>query len=206
VARDYFSDIALEDGRTLRLGGEDAEEFRFIDLRGQREPDCGGRSQFKPVFATDTLVVTQAHYDRYLSDSAMRVCLRATGRDPVAISTVGQDDEQLTVVGADREWVVITDIWCWKECLHAVWALQAGTGRRAEQQLPANLPQARQPLAVNEAGVAAWVADADGAARLYAGGNELDSGPPGSLASLRFTGTTLTWTNAGVPKSAEVAL
>lgn len=213
LARGTFRGIALEDHRTLRLLGDTGWEY--IDLRPGREPSCGGRSRFRPVLETPELVVTEAFYPDLEEPSySLRVCRRADGRDPVVGSTFGlfPDGASFHVVGAIRDWAVIVDIYgARRGASYRVFAAQAGTGRRGlsaglSEDRP-GVPSSRLPFAVSDGGLVAWVSERDGAERLVTptagipSYQVLDTGGPGSLRDLAFTGTTLTWTHDGVPRS-----
>jgi hypothetical protein len=221
VARGAFEGIALEDDRTLRLTDDDG--YAYVDLRPPpgREPDCGGRERLKPVFESAEVIITQASYgDPEEADLSLRACRRADGRDPVVASLFSAfpDGRWLHVAGADRDWVLVVENFCGRGgCSWDVRAAQAGSGRRGPLATFGRTghpdddpwyPEESALLAVSDTGLSAWVSEVDGVARLVAIVRDdryrvLDTG--GSLRDLAFSGSVLTWTHDGEPRSADLS-
>jgi hypothetical protein len=214
VATGDIDTLGIEDDRTLRI--RVFERYRYIEIRPLREPRCGAREQFRPIFETATVLVTRATYGKRRQGMSVRVCRRADGRDPV-VATVYDEVPSLDVAGADRDWVVLVESRCLNpQCAYVVGAFEAGSGRRgpgARFLWPPDIedvliPEPGRLVAVSAGGVAAWVSVVDGVERLVVPrrrrAHVLDSGAPGAIRDLAFAGTRLTWTNDGVPRSAEV--
>jgi len=121
----------------------------------------------------------------------------------VASTLGGGEDEELDVGGVDGAWVLFKDSFL-RECRFTLYTVKAGSGRRGHLYDTLYEPHTGLPLAINEDGVAAWVANDGDTAWLLAANKRIDSGPPGAIANLELTGTHLTWTNGGVAKSAEI--
>ena len=207
--------VDVEDGRTLRLdmgGGYD-----FIDLDPASQPGCPERERFRPVLQTAAVTVTRADYAANSMDVtrlAYRICSSATGRDHAAASLIGRgfSADGLDVAGADAEWVLFTSSSCFRGCSGEVFTARADPDRRLVQAISGSgssgFPGPRAPLAIrHEDGRAAWVTPRDDAVALVLGradgrARTLDTGPPSSIAALRFEGTELRWERDGQPRSA----
>jgi hypothetical protein len=218
VSRVRYGAVALEDDRTLRLSRGDAD-LAYLDLRPGRRPEpyCGGRSRFRRVLRTRHVVVSRARYvtsDRWWD--AIRACRRSDGRDPLIDWTLSYFmlGSTLRVAGADRDWVVISNTACGHHgdgCTSSYRAHQAGTAREGPYvSLDSDVDPVGGPgrhgLAVSDRGLPAWVFQDAGGARLVVVRGEdvysvVDSGAPGSIRDLAWSGEVLSWTHDGVPRS-----
>ncbi len=209
--------LTLEDDRTLSWVAE-IGTIRFLELPGRRPwPGCPQRSRWKPVLATPEMLVTRASYARGAIE-VVRACWRATGADPV-VATAHDDGSgtapNLAVLGADARWLVFaySEVesrynpggYCYGP---EVFTVDVSAGRRVRKAV-SDVPVCVEdfalpgdPVAVTDSGSPAWVHGG----RLLARGEggkavELDRG---EIAGLRAEGNRLHWTNAGVPKTAEL--
>jgi hypothetical protein len=206
--------LRLDDGRTLRWWDWDRETWRFHDLRPWR--GCPSRSHFTAVAESVEVVAYEGDYG-FEGDPVdiVRVCVRATGYDPVvarAFMSVG-NGTTLTVVGVDREWVVLVRFssdrysGCGAAYVEVVDAgsLAAGRGAGLQDCDAARIPVRGAPLVVTEQGAPAWIVrDAAGSRLVTAAGNgtiELDSGGPDSLTGLVAEGPAVRWLHDGAPRS-----
>ncbi|MCP9489194.1 MAG: hypothetical protein MSC31_04900 [Solirubrobacteraceae bacterium MAG38_C4-C5] len=144
----------------------------------------------------------------------MRACLRDTGRDRV----VGQASSSFgsgSAVGgprSDGDWIALyrDGISRYYGCeFTEIETLNLRTDQRgAPFDLPGcETPRDDEPDAITDTGVLAYVAQKEGRWSVVAfapGGEQLDTGPPGSITNLRAEGSILRWENAGQPRSAEV--
>jgi hypothetical protein len=204
--------VAAEDGVTLRWTHDD--EIRYRDLgRVPLRDGCPRRAAFAPVIATADMLVSVAEYDSAATEdeeyvTVVRACVRGTRRDRV-IASLGATmyGPDLAAVAARRGWVVLSESASAKDgtgTYAAEWRTVHVDGRRGRTMSTGggvDGPRAAQ-FTVTDAGVPARI-HGDRVMSVDAAGRnvQLDRG---AVADLGASGTSLTWTNAGVPRSATL--
>jgi hypothetical protein len=211
--------LAFEDrGATLRWLAGAGGDVVYTDLRPPRQRDgCPRRERFATLAGNEQVLVTRAAYGGVEQHTAIRLCLRGEGTDPVVAQAVVYDSEgdSLSVAGLDRTWLVLIRVHGARSLsgfeVSAIDARNGRTSRTLRVDGPSRqaIPDTRtSPAVVTESSVPVWVAAELGQERVIAVTPDgtaaaLDAGPGGTIANLRSDGTRVTWTNAGEPKSAE---
>jgi hypothetical protein len=217
VARTDGSDLALEDGRTLRWTKPDAT-MGFHDL--QHRP-CPTRSRFEPLLTGSRVAITQATYSLYDGDivtTVVRGCDLVTRRDLVVeqAASVLPNTNDVAVIGVDRTWVMFAreDYARPEPCAQRwVQTVDVATGRRSRRIVlgtpacgPPGVPTPTPgtPLAITEQGAAAWLVADAGVTRLLVAvrGEIRELDRAASIADLRAAGDAVAWTADGTPRSA----
>jgi hypothetical protein len=205
-----YGPLGLEDDRTVRWWAD--EKHVYADIRPWPGPGCPRRSRFRTIGENDRVVVSVAEYrQRSLASASsdVRVCVRATGDDPVVAH--GGDPDEFRLGGLAGDWVVLSRRvnsrsgceWLRVEVLRAGTTGRPGTNRCDERE-----PDPSEPLAVTESGVPAWiVTTADRSALITTGGHgliELDAAAPGGLTGLSADGRLVRWVHDGEPRSMDL--
>jgi hypothetical protein len=218
VADDFASNLALEDGRTVRYL-DAASRRHYVDLAPvPRGPfGCPVRARWERVIGDERVHVTDATYGSpdastgFASVTVVRACLRSTGQDPVVVQTrssTGDSQSARTLLTAG-DWAVVPVLISSRgeACVATRYApMNLRTGQRA----PVSTVNPCDAAAVlTDRGALATVQLENGVAILRVRSvvgvlTELDRAAAGAITDLRAEGKTLRWENAGQPRSAEV--
>jgi hypothetical protein len=210
--------LGLEDDRTLRWFRDTSETLRvaYADLRPWPGDGCPVRRRFKILAESPEAVVSTASYGTVWDEDveAVRVCARATGKDPVVL--------QLDSLFGHPKWVsraMVAGPWavlvlsstgkganCTAESVAIVNAVD-GTHRRTRGGCHgATLEHA--PMVVTDTGAPAWILrHPDRSAVVTTRGGvlvELDSAGRDGLSDLTAEGTVVRWLHDGEPRAADL--
>lgn len=214
----FVGNLAVEDGVTIRWSPDYAAELVFRDLSTPPLRDgCPARSAFREVARSERLTLTAS------STSAVRVCDRMTGGDPVVDSADDNSESTFPAVraiGASGPVALVARETSAKGqgCLETRVRVSDAAAARVTREVSAQqcrlVPAAPVPIVLAPAGAPAWISaqprDSFEAAtdRVVAVDGDklvvLDTGPPGSLIDLRATADGVAWRAAGAEKSARL--
>lgn len=208
----FLRDLTVQDGRTIVWTTDSGEAVRFLDLQPVPAVDgCPARSAFSPAARTDMLTVTQFKSDR----TAIRVCDRATGSDPVIASASGFNEggtQAVGVIGALGTLVAVSETFEGKSgCSARVIVVDGRTGERVRTARDGACewtPSAPVPTVFTPARSAAWVVAGASGDRLVAMAGEqlrlLDEGARGTITDLRATDRGVAWRSGGADRAATL--
>jgi hypothetical protein len=227
VPEGYVRDI--EDEATL-VYQRDEERVLFHEFRPLPRYDfCASRSAYGLLVESASLRVMEAGYAPEPFDSpgysVERVCIKATGEDPVVTITVetvsGSDGG--TILAAGGDFVLLRSVnehhnqGCEPQYVETRDVTGQRPGRRADIAVCDDMPKRdgggydglpEPPTVVSPTGVPAWFVVRGNAMRLLsvdAAGKvmELDHGARGELDGLRSEGDAIGWTHRGEPRRAQ---
>jgi hypothetical protein len=208
--------LGLEDDRTLRWFRDTRETLRvaYEDLRPWRGGRCPIRRRFKIRAESPEAVVSTASYGTVWDEDVevVRVCSRATGKDPVVVQVDSLFGHPKWVSRAmvNGPWAVLVlsstgkGANCVAESVAIVNAVD-GTHRHTRGACHgATLEYA--PMVVTDTGFPAWILRyPDRSAVVTARGDvlpELDSAGPDAITGLAVDGRVVRWLHDGEPRSA----
>jgi hypothetical protein len=217
LGRSAFWGLGIEDDRTVRWRSAERDEPRFADLRPWRGPGCPPRKRYRTEAESPEILVTRAWYGIDAVWDVMRICVRATGRDPVRATALNDYGSGTSLRGATiaGPWVVVlTDVRNrYTGCDRTeIAVLRAGSrswlGRSgAVLYCDGGLLPATPPV-VTESGAPAWIArNGERSAVVTTAGYSvitLDTAGLNGITNLTADGTAIHWLHDGAPRSADL--